>query len=60
MRGIPGGNLCNDAYAKKAAVLPVEEESKEVCIKLILIPKGTCVNMGADLSHDTEVHGLST
>lgn len=60
MRGISGGNLSNDAYAKKAMVLPVEEESKEVCIKLILLPKGPSVNMGADLRCDTEVHGLST
>lgn len=60
MRGASGGNLSNDAYAKKAKVLPVEEESKEVCIKLLLLPKGPCVNMGADLRYDTEVHGLST
>jgi len=50
----------NYAYAKKAMVLPVEEESKEVCVKLIPLLKGPHVNTGADLRYDTEVRGLST
>lgn len=59
MRGISGGNLSNDAYCKKAMVLPAEKESKEVCIKLILLLKGPHVNIGVDLRYDTEAYGLS-